>query len=82
MSVRYNLSYQSGITEEMSLKMKLYLLKKEVYGVEVEPIDASQGGGYLVTALDLPDIHGEGEDVESAFADLERAIRAWLDSPL
>ena len=44
------------------------------YGVEVEPIDASQGGGYLATALDLPDVYGEGEDVESAFADLERAI--------
>ena len=52
------------------------------YEVEVEPLDESQGGGYLVTALDLPDVHGEGDDVESAFADLERAIRAWLDSPL
>ena len=52
------------------------------YEVEVEPIDASQGGGYLVTALDLPDVYGEGEDVESAFADLEMAIRAWLESPI
>jgi antitoxin HicB len=48
------------------------------YPVEVRPLAADDGGGWLATFPDLPGCMGDGETPEAAIVDGYAAAQAWL----
>src|SRR5574337_1222482 len=48
------------------------------YPVEVRPLAAEDGGGWLATFPDLPGCMGDGATPEAAIEDGYSAARAWL----
>jgi len=48
------------------------------YPVEIRPLAAEDGGGWLATFPDLPGCMGDGETPEAAIADGYSAAQAWL----
>jgi len=48
------------------------------YPVEIRPLAAEDGGGWLATFHDLPGCMGDGETPEAAVADGYEAAQAWL----
>jgi predicted RNase H-like HicB family nuclease len=49
------------------------------YAIRIERLAASDGGGYLATAPDLPGCMSDGETPEEALANIQDAIASWLD---
>jgi len=48
------------------------------YLVQISPLSAEDGGGWLATFPDLPGCMGDGETPEAAIADGYSAAKAWL----
>ena len=48
------------------------------YLVEIRPLSAEDGGGWLATFPDLPGCMGDGATPEEAIADGYSAAQAWL----
>lgn len=49
------------------------------YAVIIEPLSASDGGGFLARVPDLPGCFTDGETPEEALAAARSAIREWLE---
>ena len=45
---------------------------------EVAPLDAEDGGGFVITFPDLPGCMSDGETIEEAFANGRDAFSAWV----
>lgn len=50
------------------------------YAVLVEPLPASDGGGYLASVPDLPGCMSDGETPEEAIAQVRDAIACWIEA--
>lgn len=50
------------------------------YPVIVEPLAAEDGGGFVATVPDLPGCMSDGETPQDALANVEDAIRAWIEA--
>ena len=50
------------------------------YPIRIEKLPASDGGGYLATAPDLPGCMSDGETPEEALANIQDAIASWLEA--
>jgi len=50
------------------------------YPFEVRPLDAEEGGGFLVTFPDLPGCMSDGESVEEALKNAKDALECWLEA--
>lgn len=48
------------------------------YSVNIRPLSAEEGGGYLVEYPDLPGCMADGETIEEALYEGEDAVRAWI----
>jgi predicted RNase H-like HicB family nuclease len=48
------------------------------YTVRIEKLPASEGGGYLATAPDLPGCMSDGETPEEALRNVLGAIACWI----
>ncbi len=48
------------------------------YPVEIRPLSADDGGGWLATFPDLPGCMGDGDTPQDAVADGYEAAKAWL----
>lgn len=55
-------------------------MKTLEYRIMIEPIPASDGGGYLATVPDLPGCMSDGETPEEALQNIEDAIEVWIDA--
>jgi antitoxin HicB len=53
------------------------MAKQTEYAIMVEPLSASDGGGWLATVPALAGCMGDGETPEEALADAENAITEW-----
>lgn len=49
------------------------------YQIEVRPIPASEGGGYLAWVPDLPGCMSDGKTPADAIANVHDAIREWIE---
>lgn len=49
------------------------------YAIVVEPLDPSDGGGFLATVPDLPGCISDGDTPEEAVKNVQGAIVEWLD---
>ena len=54
------------------------MIDPKVYPVEVRPLAADEGGGWLATFPDLPGCMGDGETPQAAIVDGFDAAQAWL----
>ena len=54
------------------------MIDNKRYPVEICPLSAEDGGGWLATFPDLPGCMGDGETPEAAIADGYSAALAWL----
>ena len=52
-------------------------MRFEDYVINVTPIPAEEGGGYLVTLPDLPGCIADGETIDTAVAEARDAFTAW-----
>ena len=50
------------------------------YAIIVEPLSAEDGGGFIATVPDLPGCMSDGETRQEALANVEDAIRAWIEA--
>jgi antitoxin HicB len=50
------------------------------YAIIVEPLPAEDGGGFVATVPDLPGCMSDGETPQEAFANVEDAIKAWIEA--
>lgn len=50
------------------------------YPVVVEPLAAADGGGFAALVPDLPGCMSDGETPEAALANVQDAIRVWIDT--
>ena len=48
------------------------------YPVEIRPLSADEGGGWLARFADLPGCMGDGATPEAAISDAYEAAAAWL----
>jgi antitoxin HicB len=48
------------------------------YAATVLPLPASEGGGYLASAVELPGCVATGETETEALEELRDAIRSWI----
>lgn len=48
------------------------------YPFEIRPLEAEEGGGYLITFPDLPGCMSDGETPEEAIQNGRDALKAWL----
>ncbi len=54
-------------------------MKQEInYPFELRPLDPEEGGGWLITFLDLPGCMSDGETPEEAIRNGKDAVSAWL----
>lgn len=54
----------------------------EDYPVEIRPLSAEEGGGFLATFADLPGCMADGETPEQAIADARGAFACWMAAHL
>jgi antitoxin HicB len=47
------------------------------YRIEIQPLPASEGGGYFVTVPDLPGCMADGDTQEQALENILSAIDEW-----
>ena len=52
-------------------------MRFEDYPVNISPIPADEGGGFLVTFPDLPGCLADGKTMDEAFAEARDAFAAW-----
>ncbi|MDP1607111.1 MAG: type II toxin-antitoxin system HicB family antitoxin [Rhodocyclaceae bacterium] len=52
--------------------------KFEDYPLEIRPLTADEGGGFLATFPDLPGCMADGESPEEAIEDARGAFAAWM----
>ena len=52
-------------------------MRAENYAIRIEPLPSEEGGGFLVTVLDLPGCVADGETIEQAIAEAQDAFEAW-----
>jgi antitoxin HicB len=52
------------------------------YAIIVEPLATEDGGGFVATVPDLPGCMSDGETPENALANVEDAIRAWIEAAM
>ncbi|MBS1225794.1 MAG: hypothetical protein H6R24_2472 [Proteobacteria bacterium] len=50
------------------------------YPFEIRPLSAEDGGGYLITFLDLPGCMADGETPEDAIREGRDAFRCWMQA--
>lgn len=50
------------------------------YRVEIEPLSAADGGGYLARVPDLPGCVSDGDTPEEALANVAEAIDSWIEA--
>ena len=50
------------------------------YPVVIEPLSAEDGGGFAAIVPDLPGCMSDGETPQEAIANVEDAIRAWIEA--
>lgn len=50
------------------------------YRVEIEPLSAADGGGYLARVPDLPGCVSDGATPEEALANVGDAINSWIEA--
>ena len=50
------------------------------YKVEVTPLTAAEGGGYMATVPDMPGCMSDGETPEEAIANVQDAILCWIEA--
>jgi antitoxin HicB len=50
------------------------------YTVRIEPLAASDGGGYLATVPELPGCMSDGETPEAALKNVQEAIASWIEA--
>ena len=55
-------------------------MKKLEYAVIVEPLPAEDGGGFIATVPDLPGCMSDGETPQEALANVDDAIRTWIEA--
>ena len=52
-------------------------MRFEDYAINIAPLPAEEGGGYLVTLPDLPGCVADGETIDEAVAEARDAFDAW-----
>jgi predicted RNase H-like HicB family nuclease len=50
------------------------------YAIRIERLAASDGGGYLATAPDLPGCMSDGATPEEALENIQDAIASWIEA--
>lgn len=50
------------------------------YAVIVQPLPSEEGGGFVATVPDLPGCMSDGETPQDALANVEDAVRAWIEA--
>ncbi len=50
------------------------------YAIIVEPLSAEDGGGFVATVPDLPGCMSDGETPQEDLANVDDAIRAWIEA--
>jgi predicted RNase H-like HicB family nuclease len=50
------------------------------YAIIVEPLSAEDGGGFVATVPDLPGCMSDGETPQEALANVQDAIRTWIEA--
>ena len=55
-------------------------MKPEEYAVDIRPLAAADGGGYLAIVPDLPGCKSDGETPQEALANVYDAIGCWLEA--
>ena len=50
------------------------------YPIMIRPLSIDEGGGYLAEVADLPGCMADGETVEQALAEIESAIKSWIET--
>lgn len=50
------------------------------YPVTIRPLSASDGGGFVAFAPDLPGCMSDGETPQEALANIEDAIISWIEA--
>ncbi len=53
-------------------------MKFEDYSINVSPIPADEGGGYMVSFPDLPGCIADGNTVDEALVEAHDAFNAWV----
>ncbi|PCJ87369.1 MAG: toxin-antitoxin system HicB family antitoxin [Thiotrichaceae bacterium] len=53
-------------------------MKFEDYPINVSPIPADEGGGYMVSIPDLPGYIADGNTIDKAIAEARDAFDAWV----
>lgn len=48
------------------------------YPLNIRPLDAADGGGFLIEVPDLPGCIADGETIEEALTEIESAIESWI----
>lgn len=55
-------------------------MKARGYAIFVEPLAAEDGGGFVATVPDLPGCMSDGESPQEAVANVQDAIRTWIEA--
>ena len=50
------------------------------YPIVIEPLQASNGGGFAALVPDLPGCMSDGETQQEAVANVQDAIRVWIEA--
>ena len=50
------------------------------YAIIVEPLAVEDGGGFVATVPDLPGCMSDGESPQEAVANVQDAIRTWIEA--
>jgi antitoxin HicB len=50
------------------------------YTIVIEPLLAEDGGGFIATVPDLPGCMSDGETPQEALANVDDAIRTWIEA--
>jgi antitoxin HicB len=52
----------------------------EEYPINIRPLTAAEGGGFLATWPDLPGCMADGDTPEEALTDARSAFECWMDA--
>jgi antitoxin HicB len=50
------------------------------YAIVIQPLSAEDGGGFIATVPDLPGCMSDGETPQEALANVDDAIRTWIEA--
>jgi antitoxin HicB len=50
------------------------------YAIVIESLSAEDGGGFVATVPDLPGCMSDGETPQEALANVDDAIRTWIEA--